>query len=80
MQYGAILQDVAALHITIAKPRRVSGTSVSTQIAGLRRLLYGWESTETETGRYNLLCDVVSHAAPRIMVQESFGSEWDIFV
>ncbi len=50
MKRGAILQDVVALHVTIAKPRRAGGVSVSEQIAGLRRLLYGWESTETETG------------------------------
>ncbi|KAF9055504.1 hypothetical protein BDZ89DRAFT_1088087 [Hymenopellis radicata] len=52
MKYGAILQDVVALHVTIAKPRRAGGVSVSEQIAGLRRLLYGWESTETETGTW----------------------------
>ncbi|KAH9482556.1 hypothetical protein JR316_0004656 [Psilocybe cubensis] len=51
MQRGAIVQDIAALHVVIGKShpekRRVS---VSTQIAGLRRLLYGWESQDKETG------------------------------
>ena len=53
MQAGAIIQEVVALHIVIGKShptlRRVS---VSTQIAALRRLLYGWESEERETGAW----------------------------
>ncbi|KAF8969443.1 carbohydrate esterase family 9 protein [Flammula alnicola] len=36
MQRGAIIQDVTALHV----------------IAGLRRLLYGWESNDHETGAW----------------------------
>lgn len=52
MERGAIIQDIAALHVTIgrAHPLLNPGVSVSTQISGLRRLLYGWESTHTETG------------------------------
>ncbi|RDB22753.1 hypothetical protein Hypma_010022 [Hypsizygus marmoreus] len=52
MEHGAIVQDIAALHVHIgrAHPLIGSGVSVSTQIAGLRRLLFGWESTEKETG------------------------------
>ena len=53
MQAGAIIQDVAALHVVLGKShpalRRVS---VSTQMAALRRLLYGWESIDTETGAW----------------------------
>jgi hypothetical protein len=55
MERGAIVQDVAALHVAVAKPHPLfskdSGSiSVSEQIASLRRLLYGWESTNVETG------------------------------
>ena len=54
LERGAIIQDVAALHVNIARvhPFNGRGISVSTQIAGLRRLLSGWESTEKETGRW----------------------------
>ena len=53
MQAGAILQDVAALHVVLGKshPAR-RGVSVSTQLAALRRLLYGWESRDQETGTW----------------------------
>ncbi|KAG7096769.1 hypothetical protein E1B28_004180 [Marasmius oreades] len=57
LEPGAILQEVAALHIRITRPSSVGGTtyraiSVSEQLAGLRRLLYGWESRETDTGKW----------------------------
>jgi len=54
LERGAIIQDVAALHVNIARvhPYSGRGISVSTRIAGLRRLLFGWESTEKETGRW----------------------------
>lgn len=52
IEQGAIIQDVAALHVAVgrAHPLLREGVSVSTQIAGLRRLLYGWESIDKETG------------------------------
>jgi len=51
MQRGAIIQEVAALHIVMGKSQpALRGISVSTQMAGLRRLLYGWESRDKETG------------------------------
>lgn len=53
MEHGAIVQGVTALHVAIARPYPIvgnGGVSVSEQIAALRRLLYGWESTDTETG------------------------------
>ncbi|KAK0206400.1 carbohydrate esterase family 9 protein [Desarmillaria ectypa] len=51
MQYGAVIQDVTALHIAIAPPTAGKDrVGVSDQVAALRRLLFGWESTETETG------------------------------
>jgi hypothetical protein len=53
MERGAIMQDVAALHVTVGRPHPLfwkGGVSVSEQIASLRRLLYGWESTDTDTG------------------------------
>ncbi|CAA7260052.1 unnamed protein product [Cyclocybe aegerita] len=51
MQRGAIVQDVTALHVVLGKSYLLlRGISVSTQIAALRRLLYGWESQDKETG------------------------------
>jgi hypothetical protein len=51
MQRGAIVQDVAALHVVLGRSfPLLKGVSVSTQLAGLRRLLYGWESQDKETG------------------------------
>jgi len=52
MEKGAIIQDIVALHAAVkrAHPLLNPGVSVSTQISGLRRLLYGWESTDKETG------------------------------
>ncbi|KAF8897691.1 carbohydrate esterase family 9 protein [Infundibulicybe gibba] len=34
------------------RPLGGAGVSVSTQLSGLRRLLYGWESTDQETGEW----------------------------
>ena len=56
MERGAIVQNVAALHVTLARPRAVSRhnrkttASVSEEIAMLRRLLWGFEPKETQTG------------------------------
>lgn len=52
MERGAIVQDVVALHVVLGRNSVWPGksVSVSTQVATLRRLLYGWESTDTETG------------------------------
>lgn len=52
MERGAIVQDVSALHVVLGRPLPVvpGGPSVSTQMAALRRLLYGWESRDKETG------------------------------
>ncbi|KAF9534703.1 carbohydrate esterase family 9 protein [Crepidotus variabilis] len=53
MERGALIQEVVALHVAIGKSHPLlKGVSVSTQIAGLRRLLYGWESSEKETGHW----------------------------
>jgi hypothetical protein len=53
MQRGAIVQDVAALHVVMGKPNPTLGqVSVSTQMAALRRLLYGWETQDKETGHW----------------------------
>jgi hypothetical protein len=52
------VQNVAALHVTLGKPQPLSrmnsqiGASVSEQVATLRRLLFGFEPIETETGRW----------------------------
>ncbi|KAG6854875.1 hypothetical protein C0991_012065 [Blastosporella zonata] len=52
LERGAIVQDVAALHVHIGRPHPLigKGMSVSTQIAALRRLLSGWETRDKETG------------------------------
>ncbi|KAJ2931645.1 hypothetical protein H1R20_g5362, partial [Candolleomyces eurysporus] len=52
MEQGALVQDVVALHVVLGRTHPMSphGPSVSTQLAALRRLLYGWESRDKETG------------------------------
>ncbi|KAF9012657.1 carbohydrate esterase family 9 protein [Cyathus striatus] len=53
MESGAIIQDIAALHVAVSHSHPMfegNSVSVSTQIAALRRLLHGWESTNKETG------------------------------
>ncbi|KAG6880354.1 hypothetical protein C0992_007765 [Termitomyces sp. T32_za158] len=52
LERGAIVQDVTALHVHIGRvhPLLGKGVSVSTQIAALRRLLFGWETKAQETG------------------------------
>ncbi|TFK22333.1 hypothetical protein FA15DRAFT_706442 [Coprinopsis marcescibilis] len=52
MEPGAIVQEVVALHVVLGRthPMMQTTVSVSTQIAGLRRLLHGWESRDKETG------------------------------
>ncbi|KAG6821570.1 hypothetical protein H0H93_000079 [Arthromyces matolae] len=52
MERGAIVQDINALHVHIGRvhPMISKGVSVSTQIAALRRLLFGWEERDKETG------------------------------
>ncbi|KAF6762097.1 hypothetical protein DFP72DRAFT_802686 [Ephemerocybe angulata] len=54
MERGALVQDVVALHVVLGRsqPMVGNGVSVSTQIAALRRLLYGWESRDRETGNW----------------------------
>jgi hypothetical protein len=55
MERGAIVQNVASLHVALGRPHPQSGqvsASVSEQIATLRRLLFGFEPKETETGRW----------------------------
>ncbi|KAJ7498753.1 hypothetical protein FB451DRAFT_1334381 [Mycena latifolia] len=57
MEQGAIIQKSTALHVGIHRPHpflqnKPRAVSVSSQIAGLRRLLYGWENQETETGKW----------------------------
>ena len=54
MERGTVVQDVTALHVHISRdtPMGHPGASVSQQIAFLRRLLHGWESEDTETGKW----------------------------
>ncbi|KAJ7228499.1 carbohydrate esterase family 9 protein [Mycena pura] len=55
MERGAIIQRFTALHVAVHRPDSLSKgsqVSVSSQIAGLRRLLLGWENQDTETGRW----------------------------
>jgi hypothetical protein len=67
MEAGAVIQDVAALHVVVGKahPLIASTMSVSTQIATLRRLLHGWESTDQETGHwFRKAAEVMYFASP----------------
>ncbi|KAJ7590873.1 composite domain of metallo-dependent hydrolase [Mycena floridula] len=50
MQNGAVVQSISALHLDIRRTDDDAGVSI--QIAALRRLLYGWESVDTETGAW----------------------------
>ncbi|KAF9076825.1 hypothetical protein BDP27DRAFT_1312651 [Rhodocollybia butyracea] len=54
LEPGATIQTDTALHVRITRPRfDLNGppaVSVSSQLAALRRLLYGWESRDTDTG------------------------------
>src|SRR6266550_189136 len=53
MERGAVVQDIAALHIVLGRSDPVfqnRKASVTTQIAALRRLLFGWEGEDKETG------------------------------
>jgi hypothetical protein len=55
LQRGAVVQNVAALHVAMGRPHPLSssiGATVSEQIATLKRLLFGFEPKETETGRW----------------------------
>lgn len=80
MQRGAIVQDVAALHVVMGKSFPAGrGVSVSTQLAGLRRLLYGWESDDKETGFWfrkaaevRYISKPQENAANRLNNRESF--------
>ncbi|KAF5358954.1 hypothetical protein D9758_004746 [Tetrapyrgos nigripes] len=52
-EQGAIIQEETALHVRIGRPHfnaEGKNVAVSAQIAGLRRLLHGWESEDTNTG------------------------------
>lgn len=56
MERGAIVQTVAALHVTMTRSHPLgdyngkSGVSVSEEIGMLKRLLFGFEPRETPTG------------------------------
>ncbi|KAJ4478297.1 hypothetical protein J3R30DRAFT_3890154, partial [Lentinula aciculospora] len=55
LEPDAIIQAETALHVRITRPRfdaRGPAIGVSSQLAALRRLLYGWESRDTDTGVY----------------------------
>lgn len=60
LERGAIVQEVAALHITIGRPHplewtiwsKKDGASVGEEIAAFRRLLFGFEDKDTMTGHW----------------------------
>jgi hypothetical protein len=55
MERGSIIQQFSAVHVAVHRAHpfsREKQASVSSQIAGLRRLLLGWEGQETETGKW----------------------------
>lgn len=79
MEKGAILQKSTALHVAIHRPdpfSTKSQVSVSSQVAGLRRLLYGWENQGTETGKWFRKAAEVQHHSPDSLItsQVSLGS------
>jgi hypothetical protein len=65
---GAIIQEIAALHVEVAGSYPYSNDaasySISQTIAGLRRLLQGWEKAETETGFWFKQAALVSYGFP----------------
>ncbi|KAJ6598878.1 carbohydrate esterase family 9 protein [Mycena vulgaris] len=70
MEAGAIIQKFTALHVGIHRPHPFSGkrhVSVSSQIAGLRRLLYGWEGQETGDGKMGVVPLVIDVGNADIM-------------
>ena len=55
LQKGAVVQNVAALHVALGKPSPLdnyAAASVSEEIATLRRLLFGFEDKKTQTGKW----------------------------
>lgn len=55
MQRGAVVQNVAALHVVVGRPSPLgnyAAASVSEEIATLRRLLFGFEDKWTQTGKW----------------------------
>jgi hypothetical protein len=68
MERGAVVQKFVALHVAIHRPdafsKKSHQVSVSSQIAGLRRLLSGWENQETDTGKWFKRAAEVGHHSP----------------
>ena len=55
LQKGAVVQNVAALHVVLRRPSpfdNYGAVSVSEEIAILRRLLFGFEDKKTQTGKW----------------------------
>ena len=55
LQKGAVVQNVAALHVALGRPSPLdnyAAASVSEEIATLRRLLFGFEDKKTQTGKW----------------------------
>ncbi|KAL4247136.1 hypothetical protein ABKN59_001342 [Abortiporus biennis] len=52
LESGAIVKDITALHVHIVRPFGITGVSVGSQIAALRRLLLSAEDHNTETGHW----------------------------
>lgn len=67
MEQGAIVQTATALHISIGRASLLSSTgsvAVSEQMAGIRRLLMGWEDEKTETGLWFKRASEASSSTP----------------
>ncbi|KAJ8698292.1 hypothetical protein PTI98_005017 [Pleurotus ostreatus] len=67
MEQGAIVQTATALHISIGRASLFSSTdsvAVSEQMAGIRRLLMGWEDEKTETGLWFKRASEASSSSP----------------
>jgi hypothetical protein len=72
LEQGAMVQGITALHVAIGRAYPYGGgvgtVSVSEQIAGLRRLLFGFENESTETGHWFKKAAEVSKTHSLLMV------------
>ena len=71
LERGSLIQEVSALHVEVG---RANPVSVSEQIAGLRRLLFGWENKDTETVRRSIMPIYVESTVQRLTPTRDTGS------
>lgn len=79
IERGAIVQDISALHINVGRLGPLVGqrsVSVTSQVGGLRRLLYGWEARDEETGHWFRKAAEVCHPLIARTLQMTDIREW----